>query len=303
MRTRGSRIGWMQGARAVVLLALAATAGCAPYATRKVVPVDCTAQNGYVFDSIQSYFSMYVFTSADMTPNAVMKATVNPIPDGALCGDTMALEAVSTGNNDWGSLFGFYTFPVKHEATMEGVSFWARAPGNTGKAFTLLLDDSNTHDPLVMCPKSIGDAGVAALVLPPPPDSGIACTLYCTPDGGANAAPPVYDSMTGAPISSGTLTSPMAANACGNQYWVVVEVSNDWRFYTIPFARFSQQRQPNLVGTPNGLFSPGTTPGTTIVTSAINNVTFRFPKESAQDLWIDRLSFYRPGVGDGGAGQ
>ena len=298
MRTRGSRIGWMQGARSVVLLALAATAGCAPYATRKVVPVDCTAQNGYVFDSIQSYFSMYEFNSPDTTPNAVMKATVNPIPDGALCGDSSALEAVSTGNNDWGSLFGFYSFPVKHEATMEGVSFWARAPGNTGKAFTLLMDDSNTHDPDVSC--GSGDGG---LILPPPPDSGIACTTYCTLDAGVNAAPSTQYGPDGQPLSSGTLMSAMPANACGNQYWVVVEVTNDWRFYTIPFARFSQQRQPNLVGTPNGLFSPGTTPGTTIVTSTINNMTFRFPKESAQDLWIDRLSFYRPGVGDGGTGQ
>src|SRR6185312_13430187 len=154
------------------------------------------------------------------------------------------------------------------------------------------------HAPDVSC--GSGDGG---LILPPPPDSGIACTTYCTLDAGVNAAPSTQYGPDGQPLSSGTLMSAMPANACGNQYWVVVEVTNDWRFYTIPFARFSQQRQPNLVGTPNGLFSPGTTPGTTIVTSTINNMTFRFPKESAQDLWIDRLSFYRPGVGDGGTGQ
>lgn len=301
MGARPSGSGWMRGARgavpALALLALAVTAGCAPYATRKVVPVDCTAQDGYVFDSIQSYFSMYVFTSNDTTPGSVMTATVNPIPDGALCGDTSALEAVAQHNNDWGSLFGFYSFPVKHEAAMEGLSFWARAPGNTGKAFTLLMDDSNTHDPDVAC------GGVdAGLVLPPPPDSGIACTTYCTPDAGASAAPPTYG-PDGQPLSSGTLTAPMAVNACGNDYWVVVEVTSDWRFYTIPFALFSQQKQPNMVGAANGVFSPGPTPGTTIVTSSINNMIFRFPKESAQDLWIDRMSFYRHGVGDGGAGQ
>lgn len=284
---------------ALALLALAVTAGCAPYATRKVVPVDCSAQDGYVFDSIQSYFSMYEFNSPDTTPGAVMTANVNPIPDGALCGDTSALEAVAMHNNDWGSLFGFYTFPVKHESEMTGISFWARAPGNTGKAFTLLLDDSNTKDPDVSCPMSGSDAG---LVVPPPPDSGIACTLYCTPDAGASAVPPVYG-PDGQPVSSGSLVAAMPANACGNDYWVVVEVSSDWRFYTIPFERFSQSKQPNMVGVPNGVFTPGMTPGTTIMTSSINNMIFRFPKESAQDLWIDRLSFYRPGVGDGGTGQ
>jgi hypothetical protein len=300
MDTRASSDGWWRARAGVLVLALGATAGCAPYATRKAVPVDCSAQNGYVFDSIQSYFSMYVFNSADSTPGAVMNASVQPIPDG-MCGDTSALEAVASHNNDWGSLFGFYQFPVKNEATMEGLSFWARAPGNTGKAFTLLMDDGNTHDPKVTCPSGTGDAGAAALILPPPPDSGIACTTYCTPDAGAAALPPIYDSMTGAPISSGTLMAPMAANACGNQYWVVVEVTSDWRFYTIPFETFQQVKQPNKV--PSPLFSGGTNPTTTIVTSAINNMTFRFPKESAQDLWIDRLAFYRPGVGDGGTGQ
>lgn len=299
MQAAASSNGWRRGARAaVVMLALGATTGCTAYATRKVIPVDCSVQNGYQFDSIQSYLSMYVFNSPDGTPDASMNASIQTIPDGPLCGDTTALLAVANHNNDWGSLFGFYQFPPKDESTMEGVSFWARAPGNSGKAFTLLMDDSNTHDAKVMCPTGPSDAG---LVLPPPPDSGIACTTYCSRDGGAGALPPVYDSMTGAPISSGTLTAPMAANSCGNDYQVIVEVTSDWQFYTIPFAQFQQQNQPNKV--PNALFSAGMVPGTSLVTSAINNMTFRFPKESAEELWIDRLAFYRHGAGDGGTGQ
>jgi hypothetical protein len=277
---------------ALACLALGATAGCTAYSTIKSVPLDCSAENAYDIDNIDAEFSM-AWTSADGSPGAAISAAVAAIPDGPRCGDTTALVATSNNCNDRGSLFGFYAFGKKNESTKEGVSFWARAPGNTGKAFTMLMDDANSYDSLASCGPDGG-------VVPPPPDSGIFCTTYCNLDAGATNMGTVVDPSTNMVLSSGTSVAPPPSNSCGNDYQAVVTVTSDWRFYTIPFDRFQQQPNPNRV--PNATFTEsGTAYGTPLLTSAINNMTFRFPKESAEELWIDHLGFYGKKTGDGGS--
>ena len=290
----------MVSARAflVTALSVAAAAGCSPYSTYRNVPVDCTEESAYDVNLLDSTEFSMAWTSKDGSPNAAMTADVETIPEGPLCGSTTALVARGGGNNDWGSLFGFYGFGKKDESTQEGLSFWARAPGNTGKGFTILMDDSNTYNPSAMC--LVADGGALPPV-PPAPDSGIACTTYCSFDGGVPAgfSGPIIDT-SGNVLSSGTLVAPKPTNACGNDYQVVWKVSSDWAFYTIPFDMFQQQAQPDRV--PNALFTAGTATGTAMVTSSILNMTFRFPKESAIELWIDHLGFYRHKQ-DGGSGQ
>jgi hypothetical protein len=289
---------------AVPLLALAGLGGCTAYATKKDLPIDCTVQNAYDIDNIDTEFSMSWFSHDSTTdagwtsgdagppPNGILTKAV-PIPDGALCGDTMALH-VASGNyyNDWGSVFGFYSFGKKVETTREGLSFWARAPGNTNKSLTILFDDPNTYHPGAMCtfPGEII----------PPGDAGCNCTTYCTPDGGVASTGPITDG-NGNVLSSGTSTAPLPANACGNSYFTQVVLTADWRFYTIPFAAFQQQtHSPDKV--PNSdLKQTGTAPGTYLLTSSIWNMTFRTPKAAPFDLWFDRIGFYGPkGPGDGG---
>ncbi|HLK90932.1 MAG TPA: hypothetical protein VKZ18_13625 [Polyangia bacterium] len=275
------------------LLPVAAAAGCSAYPTYKNTPIDCTVESAYDVNLLDSTEFSMAWTSADGSPHASMTADVENIPEGPLCGSTTALVARGGGNNDWGSLFGFYGFGKHDESGQEGLSFWARAPGNTGKGFTVLMDDSNTYDPNATC---TADAGV----VPPKPDSGIACSTSCTLDGGSAASGTVIDTATGAVLSSGTLTAPKTPNECGNDYQTVTTVTGDWKFYTIPFAMFQQQPQPDRV--PNAVFTAGTSPGTAMVTSSILNMIFRFPKESAIELWIDHLGFYRHKQ-DGGIGQ
>ncbi len=278
-------------------LSVAAAAGCSAYPTYKNAPTDCTIEDAYDVNLLDATEFSMAWTSKDGSPNAAMTADVETIPEGPFCGSTTALVARGGGNNDWGSLFGFYGFGKHDESTQEGLSFWARAPGNTGKGFTILMDDSNSYDPNASC--ALVDGGVPVSVQPQP-GSGIACTTYCQLDGGTFASGTVVDTATGAVLSSGTLQAPKQANQCGNDYQTVWKVSSDWAFYTIPFSMFQQQPQPDRV--PNELFTAGTAPGTAMVTSSILNMTFRFPKESAIELWIDHLGFYRHKQ-DGGIGQ
>src|SRR5262249_52390613 len=125
---------------------------------------------------------------------------VETIPDGALCGDTMALHVAGPGYyNDWGAVFGFYSFGKKVETTREGLSFWARAPGSTSKGLTILLDDPNTYNPGASCT----DAGQIV----PPGDAGANCYTYCSADGGSTSSGPIVDTTTGMVLSSGTSTA------------------------------------------------------------------------------------------------
>src|SRR5579863_7141328 len=271
-----------------VALALGSALGCTAYATYKPpVPPDCSVMNVYDIDTIDTVLTM-AWSSKDNTPDGSVSTDAGTFPDGPLCGDGNVLVVKSNHDNDWGSLFGFYAFGKKDESTREGLSFWARAPGNTGKAFTVLLDDPNTYDPYVSC---TADGGTVL----PPGDAGSFCTTYCTLDAGMGGTPPTYG-PDGTLLSSGTSVAPPPANACGNEYSTEVVVTQNWQFYTIPFDQFQQQpAKPNRV--PNAVFTEtGTVPGTPLLTSAIMNMIFRFPKESPEDLWISHLGFYRKKV-------
>lgn len=292
--------------RALSLLALAGLAGgagCTAYSTKKNLPVDCTVQNAYSVDDIRAEFSM-AWSSHDSTtdagwtsgdagppPNNILTA-VTTIPDGALCGDATALHVASQNYyNDWGAVFGFYGFGTKVETNRQGVSFWARAPGNTNKSLTIIFDDPNTYNPHAACTYP-GE-------IIPPGDGGAKCTTYCTPDGGVSPTGPITDGL-GNILSSGTSTAPLPANGCGNSFTTPLVLTTDWQFYTIPFSKFQQQNTLDKV--PNSAL-PATqmATGSFIDTSWIWNMTFRVPKDSPFDLWFDRLGFYSPkGPGDGG---
>ncbi len=267
---------------AAVALSLGSALGCTAYSTYKPVAIDCSLEGAYDIDSIDAEFSMPWASPDQMNGGATMTAGLETIPDGPFCGDTSAFAVHGNNNNDWGSLAGFFAFGKKDESSREGLSFWARAPGNVGKAFTILIDDINTYDPYVTC---TADAGAI-----PPGDAGANCTTYCASDGGTTVT--IMVDQNGTPIGSGTSGTVYPPNACGNSYQTVVLVNGDWRFYTIPFSKFQQLADARRV--PNSALSEmGSASGTSLLTSAIVNMIFRFPKGSAVELWIDHLGFYR----------
>jgi hypothetical protein len=280
-----------------LFLALGSAVACTPYPTVKDTAVDCSPESTYDLSAPISLVAgdgtANFWTSMDTTV-ATVKTSVQTLPNDALCGNTTAVEIQSSHNTDWGSLFGYNAFGGARgrDASMyEGMSFWARGPGNTTKAFTILLDDPNTDSP---------DADATGH----PMDGGVGhCTKYGSNDGGGQNPGMVVVDQNGMPISGATTNAP-PPDACGNGYFAVVTITTDWRFYTIPFTSFHQGATPNRV--PNSaLMQTGSVPGSTLITSALLNLVLRMPKEAEMDLWISRLGFYRKKAlvagADGGA--
>jgi hypothetical protein len=273
----------MKFARAslLVVASLGALAGCRTYATIVEVPLDCTVTDAYDFQSIDSFDmgeNVPWFGAGDAICGDGGGVFDNPplihtIEDGGRCGSNAAVVFRSENCNDWGALYGDYSFATKDASAYEGISFWARAPGETAKGFTLVLGDANSVAPTPTMPTNCIDYG----------DGGVSSN----PGGsGATAI------SNGNIISGGTNAPQPPPDACGQVYNAIFTVTTDWRFYTIPFTAFTQSAAPNRV--PNAVFAAGNVPGTGLLTSALMNLIFRMPKESRAELWVDDLSFYRP---------
>lgn len=264
--TRSLRSGMVR----LLVLALGGAAACSTYPTLKPVAVDCAAEDPYEFQLFEPYEMVGVgnLWMSPEPPLANLSVAVEAIPEGQRCGSSAALVLRSMNANDWGALFGVNNFGPRDESAYEGVSFWARGPGNTGKSFTVTLDDANTTVPSAAVPTNCKDYGA---------DAGV-------------PSPGGYDS-TGQPITGG-VTVVAQPDACGNGYSAIIVVTADWRLYTVPFSQFRQTATPNRV--PNSaLMETGTSPGTALLTKRLINMQFRMPKESAMELWIDDLGFYR----------
>jgi hypothetical protein len=266
----------------VLVLAFGAACGCTAYTTLNSATVDCSAENAYDFDPNPIPLGN-AYSAGDMTPNSTVTVGSMTVPDALVCGSASGLLIQGSHNNDWGFLAGFYGLGIRDESAYEGVSFWARAPGESIKSFTLALDDANTYATT--------------------PDAGTNCTNYY--GDGSNTINPsgtVYDPATNMPISGVSTTAP-PPNACGNSYSMIMTVTADWRFYTIPFTEFHQAAMPDRVPNPS-LMDKGGLPGSGLLTNQLMNIIFRMPREAQITLWVGKLDFYRnktPGTGgDGG---
>ncbi len=282
----------------VVFLALVGAVACTAYPTFKNLPLACDAEAGYELLTIEtrSGDGMANLWGSSDTPDAStyvcgdplfrVQTCVEPIPDGPRCGNATALVMRSAGNNDWGSLFGINNFGPRDASAYEGLAFWARAPGNTTKEFTILLGDTNTT-----CLGMAADGGVCDTQ----PSN---CITYAGADGGTGTG--VTDG-TGM-LLPGTISSAPERDQCGNVYSVPRVVTGDWAFYTIPFSAFQQGAMPNRV--PNALLTQtGPVPGTALLTGKLLSLGFRMPKAAIMELWLDKVSFYRKaGTGGGDAG-
>jgi hypothetical protein len=274
----------------LLLVAGGGVVGCSAYSTYRNVAPDCNVESAYALQVVDAFDTVgpgAFWMSADTAdagtvplppPASYVASAVEPISDGPRCGSTAALVIRSERNNDWGSLFGINIGSSRDASAYDGLSFWARAPGNTTNAFTILLNDPNTAVPPVMTDAKCKEYGV---------------------DGGT-AGQPMVDG-TGM-IIPGTITDAPEPDQCGNPYSVVQVVTSNWRFYTIPFSAFQQGPTPNRV--PNvALMEIGPEPGTALLTSSLLSLTLRMPKAATTELWIDNLSFYRPAAAPGTGGD
>jgi hypothetical protein len=280
------------GPALVLLLGLGGAVGCSAYPTLRDEPINCSADSDYEFDS--NTVSTDMRCDRDSTPDSGQSPPIPaPIEGGGRCGSNQALEISLVHNNDWGAHCPFTSFRTNYvttdggvsislprdESAWEGLSFWARAPGNVSKGFTVYLDDANTT------------------VMDPNYTPGGHDKIYNAADGGLggstiNAA---VDPATGQVISGAAVASRQpdeTGNNKGNSYYVVMLVTSEWVFYTIPWKQFTQQPYPNRV--PNSILTEtGDVPGTALLTNQLYGLTIGPPKEAPFDLWLDKVTFYR----------
>ena len=284
-------------------MSLGGVFSCSTYPTYQDVPIDCTVQEAYDFEMIDDFSgqSPSWFPVADYVPptggadagprevvsgggkdSAFMSIAIGPIPEGPLCGNTNAAVIRGHHNVDWGGMCGMWGFAsggARDASKWQGISFWARAPGNTAKGFTLLLDDDNTISGTVTGTKNCKDYTV---------DGGVAGPSSST-------TVTVNDPGTGTPITGSSNTRAAYRDECGNSFSVVVPLTSSWKFYTIPWRKFYQNETPNRVSE-KGLLSPDPgdleRAGTTLLTSKLRGLTLRMSKEADLEIWLAKLAFY-----------
>jgi hypothetical protein len=250
-----------------------------PFAPRLLAPL-----------STHTSVSTTIATSGGTGTNTSRSSiSITTIPEGPLCGNSNAGVFRATHNNDWGGMFGKWNFASTgplNASDYEGISFWARAPGQTTKAFTLVLDDNNTY--------GVANADIAKGL-------GSNCRSYPTDGGTGNEGQSsgttvvVTDPGTGTPITGSSNSRASYPDECGNSFFSVVELSSEWRLYTIPWRRFMQNATPNRV--PNSaLVGPdagAVKPESMLLTFALRGLALRMPKEAEVELWMTKLAFYR----------
>ena len=282
----------------VVLLGLGGAFGCSAYPTLRDVAIDCKVDTepytAYEFDP--NTVVPDVVCDGDSTPDAFPTGhytqNVEPIEGNGRCESTQSLVIRVSHHNDWGINCSFNSFAdhivnpdgswmytPRDESAWEGLSFWARAPDNTSKGFTLSLDDANT---------TVYDAKQTP---------GGHCKNYNAADGGLGGATinAAVDPATGQVIS-GSAVATRLPDECGNNktnsYTDVVTVTSEWAFYTIPWNQFTQAAYPNRV--PNSILTEtGNVPGTGLLTNKLYYLSIRPPKEAPFELWMDKVTFYR----------
>jgi hypothetical protein len=267
------------GPACVLLLGLGGAVGCSAYPTLRDASINCSAEAEYDFDPLAVTFSCYF----DGTPDASAGANNSqPIGGEGLCGSQTAQVLSASHDNDWGTTCGVGNFGPLDRSNDEGLSFWARAPDNSSKGFTISLYDANNTD------QSVGGN----------------CRTYGIPDGGVQGSTitTFLDPATGQPIS-GTAIASRLPDECGNNhtnsYDFVASVTSEWILYTIPWPKFTQAAYPNRVPNPV-LTETGNVPGTGLLTTQLWSLGLRPSKEVAFELWIDKLGFYRKKKPDAG---
>lgn len=246
----------------LVLCGAFSALGCGPYSTRPEVMPDCSAGNGYDLSRVFLDSSTLAvgamahgFAFGDLTPGATLDAgQVIDVDPTVTCGHLHVFDMESSGHDDYGSSI-FLQLNGFNGSGAQGIFFWARAPVvDSSKVVTLLLADKHV------------DA------------EGGGCTA--APSTPMNTDTTTVASQTGTNANQ-TYNMVPAATDCDNFFQTIVEFTNEWTLYLLPYQLFAQQQLPNR--TPDGLD-----------TSALYDFGLQIPKESHFEIWIDQIGVYQP---------
>jgi len=294
--------------RAAALLCCAGllAAGCATRARLAAGDVDCTQGDPYEFDPISLFnggmSQWYLY--ADNTPGGVPDPTVASnvavvqLEPPGRCGDTGIIKLQASGHAFYGAGFGDYQHNPPGDSRakgvgFEGISFWARSPGNTDKTFMLYVDDGRT---IVLPPPPPTDGGLRPEATDQDQDldgdgrvgpgdiaRGTRCRL---PPPQALGEPACYRGGAQAPATPTRVPEP---DECGNQFHTYVTTTEDWQLFLLPWDQLIQWPCPNrLLGG--------------IDHADIAKIEIKFIQGSTYDLWLDNIEFYRRRV-DAGSGN
>ncbi len=284
-------------------------AGCATKPRTATSTVDCAQGDAYEFLS-PAIFDFTAaepgwFQYADATPGGspdltdpTVSSNIRSVvldPPGR-CGDTNIIKLQASGHNFYGTGFGDYFHNDQgsraHGAGYDGISLWARSPGNTDKTFLLSVDDGQT---IVLRPPAVDGGGLPG---PLPGDQDLDGDGFIGPGdivrGTRCRLPPTQTLVRVACYSSATLPPAAATRVpepdeCGNQFHAYVTTTDDWQLFLLPWDELVQWPCPNRL---SGGIDPADIAGFTIT----------FIQGSTYDLWLDNIAFYRRRL-DAGSGN
>jgi hypothetical protein len=284
----------MTRSKSLLLCVLLVVAGCGTSNRQTAEPglVDCSAGDAYEFLNISNFDASGDsgwFSYADPTPNGKfeLRQSVNFPDSPPRCGDAGRLELVASGLNFYGAGFGDWAHNEEggraRGAGYEGISFWARSPGNTDKTFMLYVDDgrtivlrgtveggstavpsgSNDQDLNGNGLRDSGDiAGGTSCRIPPPDEVGRAACYF----GGA--------------LPPSTPTRVPEPDECGNRFHTLVTTTQNWQLFFLPWDKLVQFPCPNRL---EGGINP----------DDIAMLEIKFAQGTNYEVWLDNIAFYR----------
>jgi hypothetical protein len=281
-------------------LAVASAASCATKPRLAVSTDYCAEADAYEFRNISDFTSGQSgwFLYADNTPGGVPDPAANSnvqvvqVDPPGRCGDTGMVELQAYGHNFYGTGFGDYAHnqaSSRADGTgYDGISFWAKSPGNTDKTFLFTVDDGRTIklslDPtdggLPVATPADQDLDGDGFIGPGDIARGTRCRI---PPSTKLASPACYAGGTQPPSTTSRVPEP---GECGNQFHTYVTVTAEWQLYRIPWAELVQWPCPNRLE--GGIDH-----------ADIAEMEILFIQGSVFDLWLDNIAFYRSRL-DGG---
>jgi hypothetical protein len=270
--------------------------------------VDCSVLDLYDFQELSAFTSGQSgwYAYADNTPGGIPDLKTGKTPDGEddpaidgsnvaiqpltppRCGDASGVELRASGHNFYGAGFGDYQHNDPSQRIpgtgYDGLSFWARSPGNTDKTFMLTVDDGHTvnlQPPTNTAPmgddQDLDGDGVMG------PGDIVAGTTCHLPPPQDVSRPSCYYGGTLPPATPARVPE---ANECGNQFHTYITTTENWQLYLVPWSQLVQWPCPNRL---DGGIDP----------ADIAKVEIKFVQGSNYDVWLDNISFYRPRTGAG----
>lgn len=278
------------------------TLGCGEDWPREAASVDCSAGDAYEFSNISDFTSgdSGWFLYADRTPGGVPNAAagsnvlIQQVDPPGRCGDTGMVELRAYGHNEYGVGFGDWAHNAEisraNGTGYDGISFWARSPGNTDKTFMLYVDDGRT----IVFPPAPPEGGGLPEATSADRDldgdgfvgagdvaRGTRCRL---PPDASLSRPACY---YGGSLPPATATRVPEPDECGNQFHTYVTTTEDWQLYLLPWSQLKQWPCPNRL---DGGIDP----------ADIAQLQIKLVQGSNYDIWLDNIAFYRRRADAGG---